>query len=479
MTSTTEALADTSSGTRRIVPWLVAVAFFMEALDTTILNTAVPTLAGAFRVAPLSLRSVLSSYTLSLAVFIPASGWAADRFGTRRVFAAAIGVFSLGSLLCGLSTDIRALVFFRIVQGLGGALMVPVGRLTVVRTFSKSQLVRAMAFVAIPALVGPMLGPVAGGAIVRFWSWRGVFFVNLPVGALGFVLVLRRLPDYRGPSASPLDVVGFVLFGSGVALLSYVLEIFGEHSLGGFEMGGLLALAGGLLFAYWRHSTGERHPLLRLDLLRIRTVRVAVLGGFAARIAISGVPFLLPTLYQIGLGASPLKSGLLVFPQSLAAMSLRLFMPKLLRRFGYRRVLLSNTLMIGAVIALFARIGPGISWWEIVAQAFAFGFFSSFQYTSMNSLTYADVAAEDASAASTLASTAQQMSMSFGVAAASLVAEVFMPEGSHTDAAALVRGIHHAFVALGAFTVVSALIFRELSPTDGSSVSRQEIVDPA
>jgi EmrB/QacA subfamily drug resistance transporter len=475
VTAQHEASGDARPASNGIVPWLVAVAFFMEALDTTILNTAVPTLATALRVAPLSLRSVLSSYTLSLAVFIPASGWVADRFGTRRVFSAAIGVFTLGSLLCGLSTDVHMLVLFRILQGLGGALMVPVGRLTMVRTFPKAELVRAMAFVALPALLGPMLGPVVGGAIVRFWSWRVVFFVNVPVGVLGLAVVLRRLPDYRAPRPAPLDFVGLVLFGTGVALLSYVLEIFGEHSLGGYEMLGLLAIAATLLLGYWRHSTTERHPLLRLDLFRIRTVRVAVSGGFVARVAIAGVPFLLPMLYQIGLGASPLVSGMLILPQSVAAMSLRLAMPKLLRHFGYRRVLRSNTVLVGAVIALYARIGPGTSYWEIVAQAFVFGFFSSFQFTSMTSLTYADVTAQQASAASTLASTAQQMSMSFGVAAASLVAAVFVPHGAGANAAALVRGIHHAFLALGAFTVVSALIFSQLSPTDGASMSQHEV----
>src|SRR5580765_3368951 len=215
----------------RMVPWLVAVAFFMESLDTTILNTAVPTLAAALGVAPLAVKSVLSSYTLSLAVFIPISGWVADRFGTRRVFASAIGIFTLGSVLCGISTDIRALVLFRVFQGIGGAMMVPVGRLTIVRTFPKSELVRAMAFVAIPALVGPMLGPVVGGAIVHFLSWRVIFFVNLPIGAVGLFLVYRYLPDYSGDRPEPLDAVGFILFGSGVALLSYVLEVFGEHSL--------------------------------------------------------------------------------------------------------------------------------------------------------------------------------------------------------------------------------------------------------
>jgi EmrB/QacA subfamily drug resistance transporter len=462
-----------------MVPWLVAVAFFMESLDTTILNTAVPTLAAALGVAPLSVKSVLSSYTLSLAVFIPVSGWVADRFGTRRVFASAIGIFTLGSVLCGISTNIRALVLFRIFQGLGGAMMVPVGRLTIVRTFPKAELVRATAFVAIPALVGPMLGPVVGGAIVRFWSWRVIFFVNVPIGIAGLLLVYRHLPDYRTAVPEPLDIVGFILFGSGVALLSYVLEVFGEHSLRALEILGLLALAAALLFGYARHAASVAQPLLRVALFRIRTLRIAVTGAFVTRIAIAGMPFLLPMLYQVGLGYSALQSGLLIFPQSLTAMSLRLFMPKILRRFGYRRVLLGNTVMIGVVITLFSLVGPGTPAWIIVCQAVAFGFFSSFQYTSMNTLTYADVADDQVSKASTIASTAQQMSMSFGVAAASLTAALFIPVDARRTVAGLIHGIHHAFLALGALTAVSALLFGRLTSTDGDNVSRHKRAVPA
>jgi EmrB/QacA subfamily drug resistance transporter len=224
---------------KRLLPWLVAVAFFMESLDTTILNTAVPTIAKALAVAPLSMKAVLSSYTLSLAVFIPISGWMADRFGTRRVFSSAIGLFTLGSFLCGISSNIHALVACRILQGCGGAMMVPVGRLTMVRTFAKSELIRAMSFVAIPTLIGPMLGPIAGGLIVGYFHWRVIFFVNLPIGLFGLYLVYRHLPDYREEHSHPLDTVGLILFGSGIGLLSYVLEVFGEHTLSGRAILGL------------------------------------------------------------------------------------------------------------------------------------------------------------------------------------------------------------------------------------------------
>src|SRR6202790_1638513 len=217
---------ETGHTSKALLPWLVAVAFFMESLDTTILNTAVPAIAKALSVAPLSMKSVLASYTLSLAVFIPISGWMADRFGTRRVFASAIGLFTLGSLLCGISSNIHVLVAFRILQGCGGAMMVPVGRLTLVQTFAKSELIRAMSFVAIPGLVGPMLGPIAGGLIVGYLQWRFIFFVNIPVGIARLLLVYLHLADYREEKTNPLDIVGLILFGSGIALLSYVLEIF-------------------------------------------------------------------------------------------------------------------------------------------------------------------------------------------------------------------------------------------------------------
>jgi len=243
-----------AASSKRLVPWLIAVAFFMESLDTTILNTAVPTIAAALRVAPLSMKSVLASYTLSLAVFIPISGWMADRFGTRRVFASAIGIFTLGSLLCGISSDLHVLVACRILQGCGGSMMVPVGRLTLVRAFAKSELVRAMSFVAIPGLIGPMLGPIAGGLIVGYLHWRLIFFVNVPIGLVGLWMVYLHLPDYREPT-HPLDVAGLILFGSGVALLSYVLEVFGEHTLSVREILGLLALSILLLAGYAFHAT--------------------------------------------------------------------------------------------------------------------------------------------------------------------------------------------------------------------------------
>lgn len=461
------------NSSKRLVPWLVAVAFFMESLDTTVLNTAVPAIAHALQVAPLSMKAVLASYTLSLAVFIPVSGWMANRFGTRRVFSSAIGIFTLGSLLCGLSNDIHLLVAFRILQGCGGAMMIPVGRLTIVRTFAKSELIRATSFVAIPGLVGPMLGPIAGGLIIGYLHWSVIFFINIPIGIAGLILVYRHLPDYRSQENHPLDIVGLVLFGSGIALLSYVLEVFGETTLSAREMLALLTISAALLFAYALNSVRLAHPLLRLTLFRVRTFRTALCGNFVTRLGVSGAPFLLPLLYQVGFGFSAIQSALLIMPQAVAAMSLKVTMPKILQRFGYRRVLIANTVLLGMMILLFSTLTIGTPVWVIVPMAFCFGFFNSMQYTSMNTLAYADIDEEQASSASTIASTVQQMSMSFGVATASLAAALFVSDRFHTDAPQMIHGIHEALLVLGTVTVLSTCVFTTLRSNDGAAISSQ------
>jgi EmrB/QacA subfamily drug resistance transporter len=463
---------------KRLLPWLVAVGFFMESLDTTILNTAVPAIAQALDVPPLSMKAVLASYTLSLAVFIPISGWMANRFGTRRVFASAIGIFTLGSFLCGISNNIHLLVACRILQGGGGAMMLPVGRITMVRTFAKSELINAMSFVAIPGLVGPMVGPVIGGAIIGYFHWSVIFFVNIPIGLVGLYMVYRHLPNYREKRNYRLDIIGLVLFGSGIALLSYVLEVFGETTLSSREMLGLLAISAALLAAYGLHTKRTPHPLLRLKLLGIRTFRIAVSGNLFTRLGIGGIPFLLPLLYQVGLGFSPIQSGLLIMPQAFAAMSLKLTMPMILRKLGYRTVLIANTLMLGVMIMLFATISLQTPIWLIVVMAFAYGFLTSLQYTSMNTLAYADVGDHEASGASTIASTVQQLAVSFGIATASLAAAFFIPDRLHATETQMIHGVHLALLCLSALTIVSTIVFIRLKPRDGAAVSRHKAEVP-
>jgi EmrB/QacA subfamily drug resistance transporter len=437
----------------------------------------VPAIAHALKVPPLSMKAVLASYTLSLAVFIPVSGWMANRFGTRRVFASAIGIFTLGSFLCGLSSNIHWLVAFRILQGCGGAMMLPVGRLTMVRSFAKSELISAMSFVAIPSLVGPMLGPLLGGLIIAYFHWSVIFFVNIPIGMCGLYLVYRHLPNYREKRNYPLDIIGMVLFGCGISLLSYVLEVFGETTLSGREVLGLLGISAALLGAYGLHSVRTAHPLLRLGLVRFRTFRVSVTGNLFTRLGIGGIPFLLPLLYQVGLGFSAIQSGLLIMPQALAAMTLKLTMPRILQRFGYRYVLIANTIALGVMIFLFSTIDVGTPVWLIVAMAFTYGFLTSLQYTSMNTLAYADVNERQASGASTIASTVQQLAVSFGVAAASLAAALFIPNRLHASTSEFIHGIHLAMWLLSGLTIASTVVFSGLKSGDGDAVSRHKAAE--
>jgi len=306
-----------------------------------------------------------------------------------------------------------------------------------------------------------------------------IFFVNIPIGLCGLVLVYRHLPNYRETRNYPLDIIGLILFGSGIALLSYVLEVFGETTLSSREILGLLAISGALLAAYGLHTKRMAHPLLRLKLLAIRTFRVAVSGNLFTRLGIGGIPFLLPLLYQVGLGFTPIQSGLLIMPQAFAAMSLKLTMPLILKRFGYRRVLIINTLLLGVMIMLFATIHVGTPVWLIVGMAFIYGFLTSMQYTSMNTLAYADIGEHETSGASTIASTVQQLAVSFGVATASLAAALFIPDRLRATPPQLLHGIHLALLGLAALTIVSTLVFARLRGEDGAAVSRHKSAVPS
>jgi len=464
-------MTDTST-VKRYLPWLVATALFMEQLDATILNTAIPSIAASLEVTPLSLKSVATSYILSLAVGIPVSGWMADRFGTRRVFATAIAVFTLASVLCGLSLNAPMMVAARLLQGLGGAMMMPVGRLAIIRTFPKNELLKAMNFVILPALIGPLLGPTVGGLIVHWLSWRAIFFVNVPVGLLALYFVLNHMPDYRGAETRPLDVIGLILFSSGTAILSWLLEVFGEHTLDGITAGLMLALSVALLAAYVWHAREAQFPLLRLSLFKVRTFRASVLGGFITRIGVGGLPFLLPLLYQLGLKLPAWQSGLLMMPTAAAAMCMKLVAPKLLARFGYRQVLVVNTICMGMTIALFSLVGVNTPWYGIAAIGLLQGFFNSLQFSSMNTLAYSDVEQKDSSMASTIASSFQQLSMSFGLASGSLVTAWFLGRVPQTNQVMVTQALHHAFITLAVTTMLSSLVFWRLRRSDGESISK-------
>jgi MFS family permease len=326
----------------------------------------------------------------------------------------------------------------------------------------------------VPSMIGPMVGPVAGGLIVVYFDWRGVFYVNVPVGLLGLFYVSRYLPDYREKQTHPLDFIGLVLFGGGIALLSYVLEVFGDHTLGLSEILFLTVLSAAMLAGYGLRATRMAHPLLDLALFRIRTFRAAVSGGFFTRLGLGGIPFLFPLLYQVGLGFSPVQSGLLVLPQAIASIGLKTFVPTILSRLGYRNVLVANTILVGLMIMSFATVGLDTPIWRIVVQAFVLGFFTSLQFSSMNTLVYADVEGPQTSAASTIAATGQQLAISFGVAGAALIAAIFVPPQLHSHPAAIVDGVQQAFLALGVLTILSSVVFMELKADDAEGLSNHD-----
>jgi EmrB/QacA subfamily drug resistance transporter len=462
---------------KRYLPWVVATTLFMEQLDSTVVNTAIPAMAASLQVTPLSLKAVVTSYILSLAVSIPISGWMADRYGTRRVFMTAIAIFTIASVLCGLSVNSPMLVAARLLQGFGAAMMMPVGRLTIIRTFAKHELLAAMNFVIIPALIGPLLGPTIGGLIVHWLTWRDIFFINVPVGLVAIFLAHRYMPDYHGDEPRPLDFIGLVLFGTGIALLSWLLEVFGEHKLDVTSASVLLFIACALLAAYVWHAREAEFPLLRLALFKIRTFRVSVLGGFITRIGVGGLPFLLPLLYQLGLGLPAWQSGLLMMPSAAAAMGMKMISVRVLGRFGYRQVLTVNTLLIGVTISMFSFVQQGTPLYVIVAISLCLGFFNSLQFSSMNSIAYADVDNSNSSMASTMASSMQQLSMSFGLAAGSLVTGWFLGDLPQSNRVALTSALHHAFITLAVLTVLSSAMFWTLRKTDGEAISQAKRTD--
>ena len=465
-----------SPSAKRYLPWVVATTMFMEQLDSTILNTAVPSMAVSLHVTPLSLKSVVTSYIIALAVCIPISGWMADRFGSRRVFASAVAVFTMASIACGLAINVHMLVAARVLQGLGAAMMLPVGRLTILRVFPKAELLRAMNFVIMPALFGPLMGPAIGGLIVDWLSWRGIFFVNVPVGLAALLLSHRYMPNHHG-SARRLDIVGMTLFGAGIALVTWLLEIFGERPFDLLSATAVASLAFGLLTAYGWRARRSPNPIFDLALFEIRTFRVSIIGGFVTRLGVGGLPFLLPLLFQLGLGFSAWQSGLLMMPPALGAIGMKWLSIDLLRRLGYRQVLIVNTVMMGLNIGLFSLVFQATPIALIVILGLTQGLFNSLQFSSMNSLAYADIEPGDSSMASSLASSLQQVSIGLGLAVGSLVAAWYLGDSSQSDRWVAVVSLHHAFLTLGALTILSSWSFWTLHSNDGAIMSMRAHVE--
>lgn len=401
---------------RILVPLIVACALFMENLDSTVLSTSLPAIAADFGVSPIHLKLALTSYLIALAIFIPASGWLADRFGARLIFRAAILTFTAGSILCGLSHSIGMIVAARVIQGIGGSMMVPVGRLVILRTVSKAELVGSLAWLTVPALIGPVVGPPVGGFITTYFAWPWIFWINVPVGLLGFVLATLFIPDVHGDERAAFDWLGFILSGAGLASLMAGSTTLGLGLLPPLIVTALLVTGIALIVAYVVHSRRPSlRPIIDLTLIRIPTFRHTLTGGLLFRIGIGAMPFLLPLLLQLGFGMSPFQSGLITFASAIGAISMKFVAPPLLKRFGFRRIFISNTFITSAFVAMPAAFVLGFPVWLMTALLLVSGFFRSLQFTSINALAFADVPLRRMSQATTLTSVAQQLSLSLGI----------------------------------------------------------------
>jgi len=448
----------------------VACALFMENLDATVISTSLPAIAKDLHEDPISLKLALTSYLISVAIFIPASGWAADRFGARTIFRAAILVFILGSILCGISATLPELVGARVVQGLGGAMMVPVGRLLLLRSVERSELVSALSFLTVPALLGPMTGPLLGGFITTYFHWRWIFWINVPIGAIGIILASLFLDDIKG-EALPLDVSGFLLCGLGLASLLFGLGGVGRGLipwpaaivLSGF---GILALA-----AYGLHARRAAYPLLDLKLLSIKTFRASVAGGSLFRIGIGSIPFLLPLMLQTGFGLSAFRSGSITFIASVGAMAMKATAPRILRSFGFRRVLIFNAILSAAFLGCYGFFTPSTPVVVMMSLLLVGGFVRSLEFTSLNAIAYAEIDSVKMSGAVSLASVAQQLSLSLGVAAGAGALQGFALFSPGTDALALAN-FKWAFIAMAAVSLSAAFAFMRLPADAGSELTQ-------
>ena len=402
-------------------------------------------------------------------MFIPISGWTADRFGARRVFTLAIVVFTLGSIACGISNSLSALVGARILQGMGGALMVPVGRLVLLRTVPKSDLVRAMSFVSVPALIGPVMGPPVGGLIVTYASWRWIFFINIPIGVLGIVLVNRLVGDLKETGRRPFDLSGFALTGIGLASLAFGFENVGRGALPNIVVMGLLAVGGVCLGFYVRHAGRVSHPIIDLALLKIPTYAMASIGGFLFRVGLGALPFLLPLLLQVGFGLSALNSGMLTFASAAGAMLMKTSAVRVLRTLGFRIVLVGDALISAAFLFGYSLFRPSTPHLVIFFALLAGGFFRSLQMTSINTLSYADVPAALLSRATSLTSMAQQLSQTAGVATAALLLHTVLTLRGGTALTAV--DFYPVFVGIAIISLLSVPFFLKMSPDAGAEVS--------
>ncbi|WP_053141023.1 multidrug transporter subunit MdtD [Erwinia billingiae] len=443
------------------LPWIAAMAFFMQALDATILNTALPAIAQSLNRSPLAMQSAVISYTLTVALLIPVSGWLADRYGTRKVFIVAVSLFTLGSLACALSGSLASLVAFRVVQGVGGAMMMPVARLALLRAYPRSELLPVLNFVTMPGLIGPVLGPMLGGVLVTYATWHWIFLINIPMGIAGIIYARKYMPDFTTPRRR-FDFLGFLLFGIGLVLLSSGIELFGEKIVAtsialAVTLGGVL-----LLLLYIVHARRHPTPLIPLPMFKTRTFSVGILGNIAARLGTGCIPFLMPLMLQVGFGYSAILAGCMMAPTALGSIMAKSMVTQVLRWFGYRKTLVWISVIIGVLVASFALQTPGMSLLVLLLPLFILGMGMSTQFTAMNTITLADLNDANASSGNSMLAVTQQLAISFGVAVSAAVLRFYENfDGSN------VQHFHATFLTMGVVTVISGAVFLMLKPGDG------------
>lgn len=446
--------------TARVLPWLVAIAFFMQTLDGTILNTALPTMAQDLAENPLRMQGVVIAYMLTVALLIPASGWLADRFGTRRIFFLAIVLFTLGSLFCAISTTLDQLVISRVLQGMGGALMLPVGRLVVLRAYPRSEFVKVMTFIALPGMVGPLIGPTLGGWLVEYASWHWIFLINLPVGLVGGIAAFRFMPDLKSTERIRFDSVGFLLFGAAMVLITIALEGLGEMHMSHARVLLLMVIGSACLAAYWLRAGHIDKPLFSPSLFRTRSFAVGIFGNLFARLGSGALPFLLPLLLQVALGYSPAQAGMMMIPLAAGAMLIKPLAKPLIDRLGYRRILIGNTLLLGCLIASLATLDATTPLALLLLHLGLIGMVNSMQFTAMNTVTLVGLSYQDASSGNGLLSVVVQLSMSLGVAAAGALLGGFTLPGADGDA--VLQAFQMTFLCIGGLSMLAATLFFQL-----------------
>ncbi len=456
---------------KKYLPILLGVSIFMQMLDATILNTALPAIAKSLNQSPLNMQAIIISYTLTLAIFIPISGFLADKFGTKNIFLLAVGLFCFGSLMCAFSPTLNMLVISRIIQGIGGSLLTPVARLALIKSYPKKELLKALNYAIMPALLGPIIGPLLGGYLVEIASWHWIFLINIPIGAIGILVGIKHMPDFNNKDTH-FDLPGFLLFSGSACLLTLGLEYLGTNNTLAFALFSMCS-GGILLWGYYFYAVKyNSNAIYPTHLFQVRTFRVGIMGNFAARIGISAIPFLLPLLLQVSFGYSASTAGWLLTPLAISAILTKSFIPGFISRFGYRKILMLNTILVGIGIMSIGLLSATTPIWVIVTLLFFIGTFNSLQFSAMNTLTLANLRDYQNSSGNSLMAVNQQLSIGFGIAIGAMILR-FLDQSSLFEQHNAYLAFRWTFFIVGFSTIASGFVFSLLHTKDGDNLLKR------